>query len=569
MKKIIGTLIAACLSAILVSMFLTSCGSKHVHEFGEWITVKQATCTAEGARERYCICLEREMEIIPISAHKPEAFTSCKIGQRCSVCRALLISSTSHKFGDFVVTEPATCTESGTEQRTCSVCGATEEKAIFAKGHKYGSNIVVKEATCTSPGIYERYCACGDKVSHTVTVDHTGEWNVLIAPTKREDGMRERNCSVCHQTITEVLYATGSLGLRYKTNDANMTCTLLDMGTCIDTDVVIPRIYNGYTVTEIAEKAFWNCKIMRSLTIPDTVTKIGSDFISDADYLNTLFYNGSVTFFSDTFNGAPIKTVIFGGTVAFKVSEHVQEVILTDSVTRIASDAFSGLRYLKNIAIPEGVTSIGSYAFADCPNLVSVLLPDTLTSIGSYAFSQCPLLESIRIPARVTEIGSNVFAHCTALKSVELAEGITKIPSMGFYFCESLERVVIPSSVTKIGYWAFYGCRSLTEITAPGELTHLGSGAFSHCDALTTVTLSGHLTELGDNVFSYCPALTSVTLPGGLPPLSSNLFVECRNLKSITFRGTVDEWKAIPKQYAWREKSVIQTVICTDGVVTL
>lgn len=63
-----------------------------------------------------------------------------------------------HKFGEWIVIKEATCTEDGTEKRTCAVCGAEETRTIDAPGHEFTEWTTVKAATCTEKGSETRSC---------------------------------------------------------------------------------------------------------------------------------------------------------------------------------------------------------------------------------------------------------------------------------------------------------------------------------------------------------------------------------------------------------------------------
>lgn len=118
------------------------------HTFGEWTTVKEATCTEAGSEKRVCSI--------------------------CSAEETRSIEALGHKFGEWTVTKKATCTEKGSQTRTCSVCQATETQDIAALGHSFGKWVVTKEATRT------------------------------------EEGLKTRTCSVCSATETQVIPALGN-----------------------------------------------------------------------------------------------------------------------------------------------------------------------------------------------------------------------------------------------------------------------------------------------------------------------------------------------------------------------
>ena len=83
------------------------------HTFGEWTTVKAATCTEAGSEKRVCSV--------------------------CGTEETRTIAALGHKFGAWTVTTPTTCTEAGVETRTCSACSTSETRTVAALGHTPGT----------------------------------------------------------------------------------------------------------------------------------------------------------------------------------------------------------------------------------------------------------------------------------------------------------------------------------------------------------------------------------------------------------------------------------------------
>ena len=75
----------------------------HTHSYGEWETTKNATCTAEGSKVRYCACGEKQTETI---------------------------GKTEHSFGEWGVVKESTTTEKGEKRRICSECQTSESLEI-------------------------------------------------------------------------------------------------------------------------------------------------------------------------------------------------------------------------------------------------------------------------------------------------------------------------------------------------------------------------------------------------------------------------------------------------------
>ncbi len=207
-------------------------------------------------------------------------------------------------------------------------------------------------------------------------------------------------------------------------------------------DVTIPS-----TVTHIGSIAFYNCFDLTSVTIPNSVTWIGSSFIS-----------------------------CFGLT----------SVNIPNSVTSIGGYAFSNCTSLTTVTISESVTHIGSDAFYLCPNLVfneydnayylgnaenkylalikakstditSCEINDKCKIIEDGAFNNCTSLTSISIPKSITLIGGSVFKNCSGLTSLSIPNSVTSIGDNAFNGCNNLNSVFVPNTVSSIGWYAFEG----------------------------------------------------------------------------------------------------------------
>ena len=158
--------------------------------------------------------------------------------------------------------------------------------------------------------------------------------------------------------------------------------------------VVIPEkvTYNGkeYPVTSIREYTFYNCSGLTSITIPNSVTDIGSAAFNDCSSLkNLIIEDGEGTLVlrenSETFSGigeglfydCPIESLYIGRNLYYSPYEY-------DGYS-----PFFNLKNLSDVTIGDSVTSIGHYIFTGCSGLTSVTIPNSVTSIGWYAFYGC------------------------------------------------------------------------------------------------------------------------------------------------------------------------------------
>ena len=122
----------------------------------------------------------------------------------------------------------------------------------------------------------------------------------------------------------------------------------------------------------------------------------------------------------------------------YKLCSCLTSVTIGNSVTRIGDDAFYGCSALTSVTIPNSVTSIGDYAFRGCSGLTSVTIPNSVTSIGDYAFRGCSGLTSVTIPNSVTSIGDEAFYECSGLTSVNIGSSVESIGTEAFSDCSEL-----------------------------------------------------------------------------------------------------------------------------------
>ena len=179
-------------------------------------------------------------------------------------------------------------------------------------------------------------------------------------------------------------------------------------------------------------------------------------------------------------------------------------ITIPNSVTSIGSSAFSGCYRLTSITLPNSVTSIGNYAFYGCSGLTSLTIPNSVTTIGSAAFDDCSGLTSITIPNSVTSIEYEAFRGCSGLTSITIPNSVTSIGEGAFSGCSGLTSITLPNSVTSISDYAFNNCSGLTSITIPNSVTSIGNFAFSGCSGLTSITIPNSVTSIGYEAFSGC-----------------------------------------------------------------
>ena len=233
----------------------------HIHQYGEWVTTVQPTCTKEGTREKTCQCDDKVTEPIEKLPHTEvidEAVapscteTGLTQGKHCSVCGEVLVAQQTvealqhdyepavtdptctaqgyttytcsrcgdnyiadyvepiaHAYGEWSVT-PATCIVAGEQTRTCSVCGDIQTETIPAPGHTEAIDAAVP-ATCTETGLTEgKHCSvCGEILvaqQPTQALGHTHNWSIVVEQAQADTAtiIDKDVCSVCKEELERI-----------------------------------------------------------------------------------------------------------------------------------------------------------------------------------------------------------------------------------------------------------------------------------------------------------------------------------------------------------------------------
>ena len=146
------------------------------------------------------------------------------------------------------------------------------------------------------------------------------------------------------------------------------------------------------------------------------------------------------------------------GISAFEGCSSLTSLTIPSSVTSIGSVAFA-YSGLTSLTIPSGVTSIGESTFYGCSGLINLTIPSSVTSIGNQAFSGCSGLTSLTIPSGVTSIGEAAFSGCCGLTSLTIPSSVTSIDHNAFSGCSGLTSIyVYLEKLPELGTYIFSGC---------------------------------------------------------------------------------------------------------------
>ena len=186
-------------------------------------------------------------------------------------------------------------------------------------------------STLTAIGAYAfEYCESLTIINFAGT---QAEWNAISFGSEWDDNTGAYTVVCSDGTPSEPDTPSYSVGLEYS-DDGNGAYIVTGIGTCSDSNIVIPSTYNGRPVVAIGDWAFYSCSGLLSVSIPEGVMEIGEK-------------------------------------------------------------AFRNCSGLTFIDIPNGVTAIGAFAFGDCMKLATINIPASVTTIDTKAFYTCTALSVI------------------------------------------------------------------------------------------------------------------------------------------------------------------------------
>ena len=253
------------------------------------------------------------------------------------------------------------------------------------------------------------------------------------------------------------------------------------------------------------------------------------------------------------------------GEAAFKNCIALKSIAIPNGVTKLNPYTFYNCRSLKTVTLPNQLTHIGyktysekdntevistsgGYVFAHCESLSAIDIPETVKFIQPYSFLNCKSLTKVEINVESGLLGEGAFAGCSALQEVVLCQGLQALPTKAFADCTSLSRVY-----TKGATGVAEGTADLSEILGFGYKNYsskkfsfsMGTYTFLNCTSIREVKLSEqeNFKALGNNTFDGCTNLayvnkTNVSTDENAPEYISKFPDQMIYLGTYTFRNT-------------------------------
>ncbi len=347
--------------------------------------------------------------------------------------------------------------------------------------------------------------------------------------------------------------------------------------------------------------AFYNCKNLLEVLIPENVTVIGEELKDEYAGIQKhsvgMFHGCSglekITVDPDNAKFSSIDGVLMSkdGKVIYEAPENLK---VTDGSYKIPSkvqvidcSAFAENKTITTLTIPSSVRVVMQHAFQRAV-LTNIVFQDDIMStdgtnnelnIDNEAFADCNQIVNITFPRWLTKIGVDVFKGCTSLESFSipndnnlifqvhdgaLYERVTrKYKVDGREYSEicfelhcvpacmpgdALNTFTIPAEIPNtngfpvrtIRQSAFQGNKNIKKIIIGGNVEHIMESAFRDCESLNTVEFSDRISEYGVTISGWAfsgTALSEFTLPKCVLSLGEGCFQNCGQLETVTVKN--------------------------------
>ena len=340
-----------------------------------------------------------------------------------------------------------------------------------------------------------------------------------------------------------------SQDLKFTLSSSGTSYVVSGIGSCVDSDIIIPANYKGKPVVSIISEAFSGCDFITSVSIGRNIMSIGRYAFKDCSILK------SITWDAENCTDAGL----YGDSI-FANCLNVTKATISNNVKTIPAFAFQGCKNLTSISIGNRVSSIKNSAFRYCSKLSyitvandnqyftsvagdlcnknktvliqyaigktnsSFTIPNSVTSIADFAFARC-CLTKITIGNSVTSIGDWAFNECTNLTNVTIGNGVTSIGTGAFMGCNKLSDIFITDltawcNISGLSYlmncsnskYIYLNNKLIPHLVIPDDVTSIPDYAFYGCDDITSITINESVDSIGDCAFRNCRKLTSITV---------------------------------------------------------
>ena len=535
---------------LIITFILSGCfSSNHIHMGDEWLT-NEPTCTSHGYKYQKC--------------------------NKCDyIIKGEILPAVGHNYSEWEVVLEPQLFETGLEQSVCANCGDKFEREIPAIHiHEIEEVFVIdQEATCKSFGKKSYHCIkdnCDYKANITI-IQPLSHNLKRIAETESTcvtygkighsycdlcGGCFVNNREVDVRTLLKELIDHNTYIIKVSDTEYGVKCLVCDQ--------IIKTIENKYTENLKYEKNEDN----NSYTVTGLIESSKEEII----------------IIPEVYQGLPVTQI---GDSAFK-GEHVEYLIMPDTIKIIEDSAFFNCLTLKNVKLSKNLEMIGKQAFADCTNLMNINIPSSLKLIEANAFIMCLDMKNIFLDGDINDwmkvklvnISSNplyvskgsVYSfdneknQYTEITHIELPKDLEELNTYNITFFSNIQSIYIPKTIKHIEKDAFGEYDNLEEVYYDGTMGDWCKINFNSMrdnpfywnkeavmyilidgsyQKMTVLDIPEGVTEVNKYAFAGFRFIERINIPKSLTLINESGFYILNDCQDFYYAGTPEDWSKI------------------------
>ena len=252
-------------------------------------------------------------------------------------------------------------------------------------------------------------------------------------------------------------------------------------------------------VEEIESSAFEDCKALKRVYIPKTLTRFNSAAFMNSGVKEV--YITDLAAWCDSYFSYATANPLGCGADLYLNGELVTDLVIPDGVDSISGSAFERCRSIRSVTIPDSVEKIWD-SFEGCKNLEVIRFGNGLRFVAG-AFKYCENIKEVYI--------DSIEAWCNILFNGWGDETPLHSGAILYIGGEPAIDIYIPDGIEKISGGAFYGYKWLKSISFPGRID-IGYQAFEDCSRLQIMEFRDD-GNFDTDAFNGCSALLVIKIP--------------------------------------------------------
>ena len=328
-----------------------------------------------------------------------------------------------------------------------------------------------------------------------------------------------------------------SSGLEFESN-GDGTCSIIGLGICTDTDIVIPIVSpDGDIVTLIEEYAFMSLEDVTRITFVNYNYEVDECAFQYGKFEELNIIGGNPVFKESAFSSCEnLKSITFtdcnieAEEYAFFTCGKDAVVSFTNCNGTLGERAFqygsiATLEFLNcELELHESV-------FSSCEDLTLLKFTDSTVTVDDYAFYTCGNDATVEFINCNGILGERVFQY-SSIETLKFSNCELELYESAFSSCEDLIVLQFANSTITAKDYAFYTCGDKAIVEFINCSINLDDNVFQYSSVLS-LSISGDTIEIGESAFSSCEDLTSVIIDGNSVTLGEDAFYSCEDLVNV------------------------------------